>query len=436
MPMKFELSVVLTIATVGTAALPLGAQPCQPYWSQGFPSVSNNFVGLITYDDGAGPALFAIWGLSQHIYRWRDGDAGWTLIESGMPPNYRGSGRLYVLDAGLGPRLYNFIFVYNGVPELGGRFMVWNGQSWEQAFAGIETGSMDGFVSGNVGDGQAIYGVVNTLYPQGYVGRWAADHWVQIGPTVNSLSSTSVLATAAGTHLYANGDFPNCPHFFAMWDGQQWVSSGDMDSPFLSDPVAFDDGSGLAAYGHGGVTVGSTHYAGLMKFDGQHWTILGHYDPQSIQVVRGAPMFDDGHGPGMFIWGAFTSMGGVAANSIARYGLLDHTWSALGSGLGDGGDMTGVAALPTRRGPSLFALGSFTHAGGGVANHTAQYVGCPNCYANCDLSTTPPLLNVNDFVCFLYKFVQRVPEANCDNNASIDVNDFVCFLSRFAAGCP
>ncbi|MFN0134371.1 MAG: GC-type dockerin domain-anchored protein, partial [Phycisphaerales bacterium] len=25
-------------------------------------------------------------------------------------------------------------------------------------------------------------------------------------------------------------------------------------------------------------------------------------------------------------------------------------------------------------------------------------------YANCDASTTPPILNVNDFVCFLNRF--------------------------------
>ena len=61
------------------------------------------------------------------------------------------------------------------------------------------------------------------------------------------------------------------------------------------------------------------------------------------------------------------------------------------------------------------------------------------CYANCDLSTAPPILNVNDFTCFLSRFAAASPYANCDGSTAppvLNVNDFTCFLSRFAAGCP
>ena len=61
------------------------------------------------------------------------------------------------------------------------------------------------------------------------------------------------------------------------------------------------------------------------------------------------------------------------------------------------------------------------------------------CYANCDGSTAAPVLNVNDFTCFLNKFAAGDPSANCDRSTVtpvLNVNDFTCFLNKFASGCP
>ena len=62
------------------------------------------------------------------------------------------------------------------------------------------------------------------------------------------------------------------------------------------------------------------------------------------------------------------------------------------------------------------------------------------CYANCDGSTTPPVLNVADFSCFLTKFAAQHAYANCDGSCQagvcFSVSDFSCFLTKFAAGCP
>jgi hypothetical protein len=76
------------------------------------------------------------------------------------------------------------------------------------------------------------------------------------------------------------------------------------------------------------------------------------------------------------------------------------------------------------------------HAGS-YLNETWELV--PTCYANCDASTTPPVLNVNDFTCFLNRFAAGDSAANCDGSTTppvLNVNDFTCFLNRFAAGCP
>jgi hypothetical protein len=62
---------------------------------------------------------------------------------------------------------------------------------------------------------------------------------------------------------------------------------------------------------------------------------------------------------------------------------------------------------PTSAGPFSQTLSVVSDAG-----TTAVHIrgnGASSCYANCDASTTPPVLNVADFTCFLQKFAQGCP---------------------------
>jgi hypothetical protein len=61
------------------------------------------------------------------------------------------------------------------------------------------------------------------------------------------------------------------------------------------------------------------------------------------------------------------------------------------------------------------------------------------CYPNCDNSTAAPILNVQDFTCFLQRYAAGNSYANCDNSTQppvLNVQDFTCFLQQYAAGCP
>lgn len=61
-----------------------------------------------------------------------------------------------------------------------------------------------------------------------------------------------------------------------------------------------------------------------------------------------------------------------------------------------------------------------------------------SCYANCDGSATPPVLNIADFTCFLVRFAAGEAYANCDGSTTppvLNFADFTCFLQRFATGC-
>ena len=62
--------------------------------------------------------------------------------------------------------------------------------------------------------------------------------------------------------------------------------------------------------------------------------------------------------------------------------------------------------------------------------------GSPLCYANCDQSTANPVLTGNDFMCFIDRFVNQDPYANCNGAGGINAADFGCYLNQYASGCP
>ena len=62
------------------------------------------------------------------------------------------------------------------------------------------------------------------------------------------------------------------------------------------------------------------------------------------------------------------------------------------------------------------------------------------CYADCNSSTGPGVLDIFDFLCFGNSFDQGNPYAcDCDTSTGMgvcDMFDFLCFGNAFAAGCP
>jgi hypothetical protein len=97
-----------------------------------------------------------------------------------------------------------------------------------------------------------------------------------------------------------------------------------------------------------------------------------------------------------------------------------------------------ITGFPASLASSRWEVASTSTYGGTIALTLATNVGGP-CYANCDNSTTQPILNVLDFNCFLNRFSSGDTYANCDGSTVppvLNVLDFNCFLNAFAAGCP
>ena len=87
--------------------------------------------------------------------------------------------------------------------------------------------------------------------------------------------------------------------------------------------------------------------------------------------IHALTVFDDGSGPALHAGGSFTIAGGVLANRIAKWN--GTRWSALGSGMNN--DVRALTVFDDGSGSALYAGGDFTTAGGGAANRIARWNG-------------------------------------------------------------
>ena len=125
--------------------------------------------------------------------------------------------------------------------------------------------------------------------------------------------------------------------------------------------------------------------------------------------------------------GAFVAYAATYNGEQDVYFLRINAWDCDGNGIPD---------------PVDLAAGTLHDCNGnGIPDECERAAGITvvcTCYPNCDGSTTPPILNVLDFACFLNRFAAGDAWANCDNSTTVpvlNVLDFSCFLNKFAAGC-
>jgi hypothetical protein len=98
----------------------------------------------------------------------------------------------------------------------------------------------------------------------------------------------------------------------------------------------------------------------------------------------------------------------------------------------------GQFAVVGTGGIPLYTLPNTAFGGGTGIAIFAPAICEVECYANCDGSTVPPILNVSDFICFQSKFAAGSSYANCDRSTTppvLNVSDFICFQTRYSGGC-
>jgi hypothetical protein len=187
--------------------------------------------------------------------------------------------------------------------------------------------------------------------------------------------------------------------------------------------------------------VGITIRRALRRWDGQAFSIV---PPEQIEITRATmittPAADPpGCTPGPHLELGLTSAtgrlhlhpayqlhdgGGPPASGI--YLLEVHAWLAT-----PGQAASDPIYILFSHNESLSTLEA---AAAWAEEHLAR-----PCYANCDRSSAAPVLNVDDFTCFINAYASGDCYANCDGSTTapvLNVDDFTCFLNLFAQGCP
>jgi hypothetical protein len=249
--------------------------------------------------------------------------------------------------------------------------------------------------------------------------------WMTPAPSsaVYQIQNQRVRHTSSGTsfvrHAHAIGDYQESVSFLDVFS----FGTGSQNSKIMIgmggtveiEVKIQDQDSG---------TPGFTHYA-LYRRPGLSWPGTGSANFTTLnapfQSGRIKVYFSD---PDTIVLEVDTDFSGIPDQIYSRTGILGFAHE-LGTGFGVG---------------AWNAQAEF--------DNWSVTVGGAACYANCDSSTTEPVLNVEDFTCFISEFAaasvlppsqQITHYANCDNSTTdpvLNVEDFTCFITKFAEGCP
>lgn len=156
----------------------------------------------------------------------------------------------------------------------------------------------------------------------------------------------------------------NCIPAFHWSD--EFLVNGVSGAAPIWDMVVFDDGDGPAVYaaftGQGSARVAPNHRLyGIAKWDGSRWSPLA--DGLSGGAVLSLAVHDDGSGLSLFAAGSFTHAGAIATGPIARWDGVQ--WYAVGQGI-EGGSIRGLEPTTDGDSPALYMARSTPSDGGEV----------------------------------------------------------------------
>ena len=253
--------------------------------------------------------------------------------------------------------------------------------AWEATFGESTRPWGDPTAVWDDGHGAALYarrsGADGTT-PTSHLGRWDGSRWTALGGPMAYAYALTPFDDGTGAALYVGGELSSVGgvgvSYVARWNGTTWSTVGnlaatDPTSGHVTSMTVFDDGHGPRLYVGGvfDVLAGVSAHR-IARWDGTAWSALG-------AGLSGAPLalatFDDGGGTALYAAGGFAQAGGAAANRIARWD--GTTWSPVGSGLDE--IVRCLCAFDDGSGPALYAGGLFTTAGGQPVAHVARWNG-------------------------------------------------------------
>jgi trimeric autotransporter adhesin len=257
---------------------------------------------------------------------------------------------------------------------------------------------------------------------------WTGEVWQ---PISGSLYNPQRLLSN-GSDLYLCGGFLN-DGYVHVWNGAQWTQVGQWPGRRVT-ALTIHNGQLIA----GGYFENVPAALGLAKWTGTAWEWLAAPDPPL--PVRGDVWELVSHGGDLYIGGT-AYIGPGAAPMVYRWNGTH--WHNLG------GPENGWSAWALLLNPGRITVAGNFRSTAGLHSPLVTHGDTPRfaCPANCDCSVVPPILNVEDFTCFINQFAsaQALPHeqqithyANCDRSTTppvLNVEDFTCFINAFAAGC-
>jgi hypothetical protein len=350
-------------------------------WSNVGGAVSGFVERLVVHDDGAGPSLFAAGqsvGAIVGVARWNG--ASWSPV--GSAPVGGNVTELEVVSLPAGARLVaGGSFASLGSSTSRG-LALWDGANWNsigsEGLAGFPTiGGVATFVAGgDLGSGPRLFvggsftrvDAVSALN----VASWDGSSFDALGAGAGLNSAATALATFGGS-VHVGGAFlgasGSTQPYLARWTGVEWDDAVPPLNGAVESLESYDDGQSEKLFVGG---VFTQPVASHLTWDGAQADSLGALSNNGriyTQLVH-----DDGAGPVLYVGGKFSSIGGVAANNLARWD--GSNWSRLGA-LEPNNTVHALAFHDdgSGGGTQLYAGGVFLEAGGQFVFGIARFDG-------------------------------------------------------------
>jgi Immunoglobulin I-set domain len=342
---------------------------------------------------------------------WEWDGVAWMLVSNTGPSAREGVALVY--DAA---RQRTLLFGGRSYPAYYGDTWEWNGSAWLQRVASGPSPRWEAAAGYDVGRGRVVlFGGSDNADTW----EWDGNAWTQRpGPGPGPRSGGAMVYDPVRNRMVLHGGNQRSTWEFAGATGT-WVlrtAVGPGSWGFVFDPVRSI-----------GVMIGYTYD------EWRAWEWRGNGSGEPALIVQ-APESQ------------YAPLGGSASFHVGAVGTAPviYQWRRGGLPLTNGGNISGadtavlvinpvgVGDYGTYSVAVTNACGSEMSAGASLNPSNCQ------CYANCDCSGTPPVLNVADFGCFLGAFAAGLSYANCDGSTGsplLTVLDFACFLNRYAAGC-
>jgi hypothetical protein len=165
-------------------------------------------------------------------------------------------------------------------------------------------------------------------------------------------------------------------------------------------------------------------YIAALDFPSPNAPVLSGWSPQVNGQVTAMAV----RPPSAYISGAFTTIGGIYRPSLAAVSLTVPAacdWAP---------NVQGATGVILTTATHMIALGSRARAGSRLVERILVFDNVP-CFADFNHDC---IRNVLDFISFQNAFAAGDASANCDGSTLppvLNVNDFSCFLNAYASGC-